>query len=443
MTKISVKNLGKIRAAEIETAPLLLFVGRNNTGKSYLATLMWSLAYLMPLLATDEARERRPAWFKKVSIPKKDQKVVSLGVDRKAADDVIKYLNEELALGGSDFLSYNFSFDGFSNTEISIGVDEFDDFSITLLVSDLGDADNKVKFLGSTYFDREGKSYLRTNFPLNSTIAENRAKDRVFMEIVGRVIYGRSWMLVRNTIYIPAARTGLMVALRALVSNLFEGDETSTVDLPRPFRDFLQKMAVPRGRLSVTAPGPAVVQWLEKEILNGHILASDDEVPSFTYIPDGSKLVVPLHAASSMVTELAPFSVLLRSRGATQIIFEEPEAHLHISAQRSMARALARLVNGGYRVLVTTHSDTFVQQINNLMTLHAHPRRDEMLKKLGYEIEDLIDPRLAGAYEFVPDGKMTAVRKVHQRSEGFVVKSLNETLIDLADETISIGESDE
>ncbi|MDE7184408.1 MAG: ATP-binding protein, partial [Lachnospiraceae bacterium] len=43
---VHVENFGKIKSAEIETAPLTLFVGDNNSGKSYMMTLMYGLINL-------------------------------------------------------------------------------------------------------------------------------------------------------------------------------------------------------------------------------------------------------------------------------------------------------------------------------------------------------------------------------------------------------------
>ena len=40
---IKVKNLGKISTAEIAISPMTLFVGDNNSGKSYLMTLLYTL----------------------------------------------------------------------------------------------------------------------------------------------------------------------------------------------------------------------------------------------------------------------------------------------------------------------------------------------------------------------------------------------------------------
>ena len=44
--KLEVQEYGKIEYAEIAMAPLTLFVGDNNSGKSYLLTLLWGIKNL-------------------------------------------------------------------------------------------------------------------------------------------------------------------------------------------------------------------------------------------------------------------------------------------------------------------------------------------------------------------------------------------------------------
>ena len=44
--KLHVEGLGKIREADVEIHPLMLFVGDNDSGKSYLASLLWGLLAL-------------------------------------------------------------------------------------------------------------------------------------------------------------------------------------------------------------------------------------------------------------------------------------------------------------------------------------------------------------------------------------------------------------
>ncbi|MED4870069.1 AAA family ATPase [Geobacillus stearothermophilus] len=38
---LKVERFGKIKQGEIDIAPLMLFVGDNNSGKSYLMSLLW------------------------------------------------------------------------------------------------------------------------------------------------------------------------------------------------------------------------------------------------------------------------------------------------------------------------------------------------------------------------------------------------------------------
>lgn len=60
---------------------------------------------------------------------------------------------------------------------------------------------------------------------------------------------------------------------------------------------------------------------------------------------------------------------------------EEPEIHLHPTAERAVVEVLAYLVNAGFRVVVTTHSLTVLYALNNLMlasSLAENELRDEI-----------------------------------------------------------------
>ena len=90
---------------------------------------------------------------------------------------------------------------------------------------------------------------------------------------------------------------------------------------------------------------------LEREVLTGQVVVSPDftDYPEFVYRKNGVEY--PMAGASSMVPELAPVVMLLRSmveRGETLII-EEPESHLHPDSQRKMAHIVAKIVGMGVR----------------------------------------------------------------------------------------------
>jgi len=80
----------------------------------------------------------------------------------------------------------------------------------------------------------------------------------------------------------------------------------------------------------------------------------------------------PMTRVSSMLSELAPLLLVLKSRlRVDHLTIDEPEAHLHPEMQRRVATFFADLVNKGMGIVLTTHSDFFVAQFNNILRHYA------------------------------------------------------------------------
>ena len=112
---------------------------------------------------------------------------------------------------------------------------------------------------------------------------------------------------------------------------------------------------------------------------------------------------LPLHRASSSVSELAPLILYLKYyvEPGSVLIIEEPEAHLHPENQRVLAKYLVRLVRRGVHVLITTHSDYLLEQLNNfvlLSRLEPGKRREQ-----GYREDDYLKPDEVAVYVFQYD----------------------------------------
>jgi predicted ATPase len=431
-----VENFGKVQRADVELAPFVILIGKNNTGKSYVASLIWALSNLSPLLSSEKAPER-PAWFQTFMRAKPDTLPV-IEVDEKKRADLIEHVNACFARAGSEFLDEVFAYDGFQRTKVTLRPGGSEDFTLSMQTIESA-SDKSRTYTSFTYDTSEQNRLLQVRYPRRVGLSGAWTANRIFADLVGIALFGYLWPKYRASNYIPAARTGLMLALRALVSQTFNDDaEQISQQLPRPLTSFLERVAYPV-LPSATKQGPG--EWLAEQVVHGTIKSDRSEIPSFSYVPSATDMSVPLHAASSMITELAPFLLMAQTRnGLNHVIFEEPEAHLHLEAQRSMARTIARLLSDGAFVTVTTHSDTFVQQINNLMRLHTHPHKKSLMAELGYQPQDTIDPTIVRAYEFAesPDG--TVVSKLSMNEEGFVVPTLNETLISLARETFLLSE---
>ncbi|MDE0632545.1 MAG: AAA family ATPase [Caldilineaceae bacterium] len=117
---------------------------------------------------------------------------------------------------------------------------------------------------------------------------------------------------------------------------------------------------------------------------------------------------IPLHLASSSAVEMSRLFfhfVLRREGGSPLLIIDEPESHLDTMNQIRFARALVQWVNSGMKILISTHSDFIVKEINNLIMLNgSFDDKENLVEELGYEEGDSIEPSKIKAYYAVDGG---------------------------------------
>ena len=100
-----------------------------------------------------------------------------------------------------------------------------------------------------------------------------------------------------------------------------------------------------------------------------------------------------------MLSELAPVLLALRHAisPGDQLVVDEPEAHLHPGMQRSIAQFFASLVRAGVFIVVTTHSDFFLGQLNNQIREGFLATPDGLQSSL---FDDQIPPSLVQGIRF-------------------------------------------
>ena len=139
-----------------------------------------------------------------------------------------------------------------------------------------------------------------------------------------------------------------------------------------------------------------------KDMLSGYYSTSDGGIRFVSKARRGDrKFNIPLHLASTSARGLSDFYFFLRyvAEKGQLLIIDEPESHLDTSNQILMARLLARCIKAGLKVLITTHSDYLVKEINNLIMLSgSFPDKEPLVKSLGYESYDSISPSAVRAY---------------------------------------------
>ena len=140
---------------------------------------------------------------------------------------------------------------------------------------------------------------------------------------------------------------------------------------------------------------------------------------------------IPLHLASSSAVEMSRLFfhfVLRREGGSPLLIIDEPESHLDTMNQIRFARALVRWVNSGMKILISTHSDFIVKEINNLIMLNrSFDEKEKLMEELGYGEGDSIDPSKIKAYYAVDGG----LRECSKNAFGIEVRSFEDSIDEL------------
>lgn len=117
---------------------------------------------------------------------------------------------------------------------------------------------------------------------------------------------------------------------------------------------------------------------------------------------DNEKAIrMSLHLTSGTVKSLFGlwFYLEYQAEPGDVLMLDEPELNIHPENQRQIARLLARLVNAGLNVTISTHSDYIIRELNILMML-ANEEVRTLRRRYGYDKSETLTPENVGAYVF-------------------------------------------
>ncbi len=421
---LKVTNFGPIVEADIELRPLTVFVGPSNTGKSYLAILIYALHSLFAGYLDPSARLWRGERNRKIAVesadlllqwaktqpedpyPDSPSNVGPLPPDvadlvreviRSSGDlgsalptglarcfgvgrDIARLVRDgsgsgsrivvrqRQAVGGraQSPIEYEFSMRGGESQshEFTLSVPPEVDLQLSDTTSALALALFAVRSLGrfAELDTPEGTSWV----------------SQVITLLTESAIAHSAEPFSRSAYYLPASRTGVIQAQRTIVGATISRVSGPGIDDAPPLSgvigDFLRELiGIDDEEHPATDDGDVLASALERDVLGGEIVVKRTEAnyPTFFYRPAGLDRELPILTSSSMVSELAPVALYLRHyvRPGNTLIIEEPESHLHPAMQAEFALHLVRLVHAGIRVIVTTHSEWVLDQFANLVRL--------------------------------------------------------------------------
>ena len=136
------------------------------------------------------------------------------------------------------------------------------------------------------------------------------------------------------------------------------------------------------------------------DILGGDYSVTDYSM-SFKFTEDNKPQEIPLYSASSTVKSLMNLYFYLKhlAKPGDILIIDEPELNLHPENQRKLAKLFTRLTKCGLKLLMTTHSDYLIKELNNLIILNNDfERKSELMEEYKYSEEDILEPDKVRVY---------------------------------------------
>lgn len=363
MINIYINELGRIRDAEINVKPMMVFTGDSGLGKSY-------TAFLIDHVFNVISRSRIGFFVQ--------NKIQTLGEEKDkgfsfrfkdlrlwAINDASQYLG--YLTGNMDFsCSVNYTFDIPDDLTITLTSSLVEDFRQIII--------NGVPYYYPKDYDDWVVLYgLSLNRFLTSLIFSKEALYHYMM---------------------PPARAAFMGAKNA--KSAFSG--IGMYEQFISFNDYASSVSQRKSQ------DDQFFNSMIKRLTNGEIIVTNGQ--TYLRLPSGKNL--PISAAASSVKELTPLLLLLQKDIEYQklsILFEEPEAHVHPKNQDLVADLIARCFNKGMMFQITTHSDFILGRFNQLIRLGNLKRtKPTNFKKYCHDNKQsdslFLDYEQIGAYYF-------------------------------------------
>lgn len=432
--KIDFENLGGIDKGSIQLNDFTLFCGKNNSGKTY---VMYSIYGLL-----DKEFDIHFGFVNEIIDNLKMNGTDRLEVDNILAqhrEEMIKYIEKHF----KDYLPRLFCVtdDEFSDTKIRLNFDDED-----LQERAIKKPAKRLLSLGknkdwSLSLEKEADSGTIQLTLHNTEIPDSLLQDFISKGLVSIIFT----CLSKDSFLLPAERAGLNLFFKELSSTrniLLQHAQKDKVNLGELLKDIVNS--------SYADPVQDYIQYLNKigrtqrqksiyreyaHVIQKNVLKGKYEVDGQSnvfFLPyRSSKRKLPLHFSSSTVKTLFGLIFYLEhlAEEGDCLMIDEPELNLHPDNQRQLARVLAQLVNAGLKVIVSTHSDYFVRELNNLIMLKkGFSGADSLQKKYGYQDDEILASNRVSAYLF-DDKKI--IPMILDDEEGVIAETFDAVINDL------------
>lgn len=422
------ENIGPIASAELELGDLTIIAGRNNTGKTYLVYALYGFLAKWPFSGsyTSLSGSSGLVTVPKYSSPVLDRMVDSVAKRGKASIPV----NQKTLIAERKTILQQIcsAFSNLGLADVFNAPEEY--FSETSLNIELASPAPQSNTSTDFWTRPDGRNIIRYDGGAIDVVPDVALRQRIKHPDSKRISLAREYIrflfpeFMAKPVVLTSERYGISLFYKELdrnrndivdaiqkarrrekkdVEDILDFVESASSRYFLPIHDNIRftrdiaRLAETRGR----SRGKKLSKNIDT-MMKGKYRISDDDIMFVPKSSDEDEVALPLYRASSSVRELSDFYFFLRRLADRYnlLVIDEPESHLDTANQIGMARLLVRAVNAGLKVLITTHSDYIIKELNNLIMMHNlgdNPGK-KAARKHRYASGDRLDPARIRAY---------------------------------------------
>jgi hypothetical protein len=398
--KLTIRNLGRIRDAELDLRPLTVFVGKNNTNKSWTA---FAAATLLRARAVENDYDGGTTFDSDDRATRAIDQVVSAVMAGGDATVDFKFPRSEIATLATNSVLDGPTFARYLKGDVAL----FRDLELRM------DGDEQPLFDEISLRVTRSGAIARGSVELTGPGGRRALSSVVSLESL------RAWVSQQVAVLTFASwwRVVLMPVERHLLLQWSQDASKLPFDrLGGPELDFLSWVLDAR----FGAPRETPFSGHVDTILGGKVQLDEAGIAF-----ERGGVSVPLPLSASIVRSIAGLSLYFQrsAQPGDTLVIDEPEMNAHPEAQLGLVELFATLVNRGYRVLFTTHSPYIVDHLSALML--ASRGSPEAMARLAPKFvlrsaDAFVSPDLVSAYEFREDAPHVIPTDILDRETGTI-----------------------
>ena len=382
--RIHIEELGPIKDADITLAPVMIFTGASNLGKSYTNFLTY---YIFNLFSGDRLKD-----FIRTKVTENIEEQNEFNFSF-SIDELKSWMEEDIKKFFVYLLNYpdipcRVQFHQMESTE--------KEFTVKYTENVVNVGKNVPKELTLTMISINNEEHY---------IYILQSKDKIqgicnlTSKYLCRKLLGRD---ISHAYLLPPGRASL---LNESYSTQAQSSKIGMYDIFLKDFDLINNRRMKDMQKTDRQTTDTRTAKIRK-MINGEVNNKKESL----VLKINEQTELPLSAAASSIRELSPVILWMQIDNLSKdsMCIEEPEAHAHPEMQYSIADLLASCINEGALMQITTHSDYFLARLNQLIRLNKVKRNnpeafESFCEKNGWDRNLTLDGSLVGAYYFHTD----------------------------------------